>query len=138
MYRLAIVDDNPTWCFVLGLQLQQNGYAVSTFTEPHAFLREVNQFDLALIDFSIPNRRYELQTDGPDIICQIKQQFDHPPLLVLISSYFSDEILEQLSDLCPQADALLSKPIQSQDLLDQIERLLANRLCDRKTQQLSK
>ncbi len=127
MCRLAIVDDNPSWCFVLGVQLRQKGYTVSSFTEPNAFLQQANQFDLALIDFSIPSRRYETRTDGPDLIYKVKQRWDDAPSMILISSYFTDEILDQVPDLCPQADALISKQVEFQDLLNQIEKLLLRR-----------
>lgn len=127
MYRLAIVDDNESWCFVLAVQLQQQGYLVSTFTDSTAFLREADQFDLALVDFSMPPRRYQTETDGPEVINKVKQRFDHPPLLILISSYFSEDILEQVMDVYPDADAVISKQVDSQDLLHQIKQLLATR-----------
>lgn len=65
MYHLAIVDDNETWCFGLALRLQQ-GYTVSTFMDVQAFLRKVTQFDLVLVDFSMPTPRYQRGMDGPD------------------------------------------------------------------------
>lgn len=127
MYRLAIVDDNESWCFVLAVQLQQQGYIVSTFTDSNTFLREAEQFDLALVDFSMPPRRYQSETDGPEVINKVKQRFERPPLLILISSYFTEDILGQVLDIYPEADAVLSKQVESQELLNQIEQLLATR-----------
>lgn len=127
MYRLAILDDNESWSFVAALRLRQHGFEVSTFTDPHTFLRQAEQFDLALIDFSIPPRRYEIEIDGPSVICRVKQRLVYPPILVLISSYFTEDILQQAADISPEADAVLSKQIDSSRLIQQIERLLASR-----------
>jgi CheY-like chemotaxis protein len=127
MSHLAIVDDNESWSFVAALRLRQQGYEVSTFTDPYTFLRQAEQFDLALIDFSLPPRRYEIEIDGPSVIERVKQRLTHPPLLVLISSYFTEDILQQASDICPEADAVLSKQIDSNSLIKKVEQLLATR-----------
>jgi len=124
MYRLAIVDDNETWCFVLALRLQQQGYAVSTYTSGHAFLQEADGFDLVLVDFSMPTPSYQMEMDGPELICQVRQNLADPPLLVLISSYFTKDVLGQAAQACPEADAILSKQTGTQELLTQIEHLL--------------
>lgn len=126
MYHIAIVDDNETWCFVLALRLQQQGYAVSTFTDPQMFLREVDRFDLVLVDFSIPTPRYQRGMDGPELICQAKHQLDNPPLLVLISSFFTKDLLAHANDICPEADAVMSKQTDLTGIFSKIEQLLAN------------
>lgn len=127
MYHIAIVDDNETWCCVLALRLQQQGYAVSTFTDTQAFLREVDQFDLVIVDFSMPSPRYQRSMDGPEVICQVKHQLDNPPLLVLISSFFTEDLLNHAADICPEADALLSKQTDTTEMFAQIQQLLTNR-----------
>lgn len=127
MYHLAIVDDNESWCFVLANLLQSKGYAVSTFTDTSTFMRTAHQFDLALIDFSMPPRRHQQETDGPDIIRKVRQQLSHPPLLVLISSYFTEDCLDQSSQAYWQADACWSKQMPSAELQQQIEQLLQTR-----------
>lgn len=125
MYQIAIVDDNESWCFVLATRLRQHGYAISTFTDTDAFLRQAERFDLALLDFSMPPRRYQVDTDGPDVIRKLKQRLDNPPLVILISSFFTEDILDEVAALDLQADAYLSKSVESAELLQQIERLLA-------------
>jgi CheY-like chemotaxis protein len=127
MYRLAIVDDNETWCFVLALRLQQQGYAVSTFTNAQAFLPKVDQFDLVLVDFSIPTPLYQREMDGPEVICKVKHQLDNPPLLVLVSSFFTEDVLNDRAKICPEADAILSKQTETTELFSQIQKLLENR-----------
>uniref|UniRef100_A0A832H3F9 Response regulator n=1 Tax=Oscillatoriales cyanobacterium SpSt-402 TaxID=2282168 RepID=A0A832H3F9_9CYAN len=127
MYRIAIVDDNDTWCFVMAHLLRQHHYKVSTFTDAYSFQREAGSFDLAIIDFSIPPRRYQVAIDGPELISQLKRQLPHPPLFILISSFFMDDILSQAPELCPDADACMSKNIESAELLQTIRKLLATR-----------
>ena len=127
MYQIAIVDDNESWCFILATRLRQHNYAVSTFTDTDLFLRQADQFDLALIDFSMPPRRYQIDTDGPDVIRKLKQRLNHPPSVILISSFFTKDILSEVRDLDFQADAYLSKSVDSAELLQKIEDLLATR-----------
>ncbi|MDX2216816.1 MAG: response regulator [Oculatellaceae cyanobacterium bins.114] len=124
MYRFAIVDDNESWCFVLALRLQQEGYTVSTFTDVQTFLRQAARFDLVLVDFSMPGPRYQAGMDGPEVICQVKRRLQNPPLLVLISSFFTEELINHAADICPEADALLSKQTSAVEMIGQIKRLL--------------
>jgi CheY-like chemotaxis protein len=140
MYHIAIVDDNETWCFVLSLRLQQQGYAVSTFTDPQTFLREANQFDLVLVDFSMPTPRYQRDMDGPEVLCRVKHQLDNPPLLVLISSFFTQDLLDAAMAICPEADAVMSKQTNLSEIFSKIQQLLANRPSIKQTHrnQLSK
>lgn len=100
---------------------------MSTFTDTQAFLREVHQFDLALVDFLMPTPRYQLDMDGTELICQVKHQLDNPPLLVLISSFFTKDLLDVAADVCPEADAVLSKQTKTTGMFLQIQQLLANR-----------
>ncbi|EKQ70797.1 hypothetical protein OsccyDRAFT_1102 [Leptolyngbyaceae cyanobacterium JSC-12] len=52
-------------------------------------MREASDFDLAIIDFSIPSRRYQILIDGPELISQLKQQLPNPPIFILIPSFAS-------------------------------------------------
>jgi CheY-like chemotaxis protein len=127
MYQLAIVDDNEAWCFVIANLLSQHGYDVSTFTDVSRFMQEASRFDLALIDFSIPPKRYQPDLNGSEVIRRLKQQLEKPPLFVLVSAFFIEDILKQASELFPQADAYLSKGVESKELVQQIEKLLVTR-----------
>lgn len=127
MLRIAVVDDSEAWCFVVAQFLSQHGYSVSTFTDANLFLQQAGRFDLALVDFSIPPRRYQREINGPEIISILKQQLAKPPVLVLISAYFTEDFLPQARTISPQADAYFSKSIELAELLHHIEHLLANR-----------
>ena len=125
MYKIAVIDDNETWCFVIAHLLHKHGYSVSTFTDANSFLQKACCFDLALVDFSIPSRSYQRNIDGPDLILNVKESLSHPPLLVLISAYFTQEILAQTPSICPEADACLSKHVELEDIVSQVNQLIS-------------
>lgn len=109
MYRIAIVDDNEAWCYVLQTVLSQHNYDVLTFTDAYEFLNVAHRFDLALIDFSMPTRPFRKELDGSQVIKQLKHRLKTPPILVMCSSFFTEETLDVARHLCPEADAYLSK-----------------------------
>jgi CheY-like chemotaxis protein len=127
MYRIAVVDDNEAWCFVIVNLFQQEGFTVSTFTDADAFIREAEQFDIALVDFSIPPRRYQKETDGPDIIRRLKANLTQPPFLILISAFFTEDVLQSADKICPEADAYLSKSMGLQEILHQVRGVAASK-----------
>lgn len=128
MKRIAIVDDNEAWCFVLALRLQQLGYVVSSFTQSQDFLPQMDRFDLVLVDFSMPTPVYQPDMDGPEVISRVRQQLETPPILILISSFFAPDSVNQTTELCPEADAVLSKQTDTTELLAQIQELLMRRI----------
>ncbi|HEY9880471.1 MAG TPA: response regulator [Leptolyngbyaceae cyanobacterium] len=125
MNRIAILDDNETWSFALAYVLEQNGFAVSVFSDPSRFLKVANRFDLALIDFSIVPRRYQRDMNGAQVVCEVVEQLDSPPVLVLISAFFIEGVLAEA--ICPAADTCLSKGMGIHGLIAEVERLLAER-----------
>ncbi len=127
MYRIAVIDDNETWCFVMATALQQRGYLVATFSDAYAFLRQASQFDMVLVDFSLPPRRYQKELSGPDVIRHLHKEFAKPPLTILISAYFTHDILTNVPEICPEADACLSKGTPLEKLLQQIEQVMLSR-----------
>lgn len=124
MYKVAVVDDNETWCFVIHRFLQQKNFTVSTFNNAQEFLSEACKFDLALIDFSIPSRRHQRHMDGAELIAQLRQTLRQPPILILISAYFPEECLQEASQICSEADVCLSKSLTLQQIMTVIEHLL--------------
>lgn len=122
MFRIAIVDDNETWCFVLANFLQQEGLAVETFSDARNFLAVLEQFDLALIDFSMPAPAYRPEIDGAVLIEQIKTQIENPPILLLVSSFFTPDMVQHSQAICECADACLSKSLGLQGLLAELQK----------------
>ncbi|HEY9295061.1 MAG TPA: hypothetical protein VIQ31_01575, partial [Phormidium sp.] len=62
-----------------------------------------------------------------EVICRAKHQLKNPPILVLMSSFFTENLLKDASDLCPEADAILSKQVDTTDFFTSIQKLLKNR-----------
>jgi CheY-like chemotaxis protein len=124
MYRIAVVDDNEAWCFALENFLCQHGFDVSTFNDASVFFQVAKQFDLALVDFSMPSPCYQKEINGPELIAQLKQHLRQPPILILVSAYFTEEILQDIQELCPQADAYLSKSAGLKGVLRQIKQFI--------------
>jgi CheY-like chemotaxis protein len=127
MYRTAIVDDNEAWLFTLENFLQQQGFAVTTFSDAHSFMKVADQFDIALVDFSMPSPHYQKEVNGPELISQLKQSLTRAPFLILVSAYFTDEILEYAKELCPHADAYLSKGIGLKGIVQRMQQLLTDK-----------
>lgn len=136
MYRIAIVDDNETWCCALQIALQQRSFRVSTFTDAHTFLRVAHQFDLAVVDFSMPTRPYKQELDGSQVITQLKKHLKNPPKLILASAFFSKDS-PIAHEICPQADGYLSKGMNLAQILDfitaAVEQLGINQTTSRRT-----
>ncbi|MBF2003179.1 MAG: response regulator [Synechococcales cyanobacterium C42_A2020_086] len=124
MYHIAVVDDNEAWRLAVQYLLQQEGLQVSTFADPHSFFKLAEQFDLVLVDFSLPARNYQTWMDGAELIRKIKQQLDRPPLLILVSGFFTEKEREIARSLCPEADDYLSKSVAAQGLIQQVKRFL--------------
>lgn len=128
MYNLAIVDDNSSFCQVMQCFLS-NYFNVSTFRDTKKFLEklESEQYDLILIDLSIiPNQEIEIQ-NGCELIEYLKNNFPHPPILVLFTGWISRNPLEEGRQICPLADGFLAKDSGIEEILKEINRLLASR-----------
>ncbi|WP_088891656.1 response regulator [Leptolyngbya ohadii] len=121
--KIAIVDDNESWCFILQQALQQQGYETKTFSDPWRFLQQATQFHLAIVDYCLHTPQYQRSLDGVELIRQLKAQSSFVPVTVLISAYFPDESPEVLQPFCPEADLVLSRPLQVQALLHPIQKL---------------
>jgi CheY-like chemotaxis protein len=136
MNRVAVVDDNESWCFVIAAFLQGQGYKVSTFTSSTQFLQTEEHFDLVFVDFSMPARNYERGMDGPDLIASIRDHTETPPTLVLMSAYFLADSLQEFHAICPEADACLAKTTDLSEFLSRVKSLLAAKLSPEATKGL--
>jgi len=124
LLNLVQISDSTRTQKTLDVCKVTNPYG-STSTNAQTLLREVEQFDLVLVDFFMPAPCYQQAMDGPEVICQVKQQLKNPPLLVLISNFFTQDTLAEATELCPEADAVLSKQSETTELLAQLQQLLA-------------
>lgn len=128
MYNLAILDDNSGFCQVMQCFLS-NYFKVSTFTDTQFFLEGMKSqvYDLVLIDLSIiPNREMKIH-NGCELIQYLKETLSHPPVLVLFTGWIARNPLEEGRQICPLADGFLAKDSGIEEILQEINRLLASR-----------
>lgn len=128
MYNLAILDDNSGFCQVMQCFLS-NYFNVSTFTDTRIFLEnlESEQYNLVLVDLSIiPNPDRKIK-NGCELIEYLKENLKNPPILVLFTGWISRNPLEEGKQICPFADSFLAKDSGIEEILEEINRLLASR-----------
>lgn len=129
MYNLAVLDDNSGFCQVMQCFLS-NYFEVATFTDTRKFLEKLDseQYDLVLIDLSlIPNPERKIQ-NGCELIAYLKNNLINPPLLVLFTGWISRNPIEEGRKICPLADGFLAKDSGIEEILQEINRLLASRV----------
>lgn len=125
MPKIAILDDNEDFCFVIQAFLK-NYWEVTTFTEISSFLASIDSqnYDLILVDFSLsPEEKINVK-DGCHLIEILKKQLNPPPLFILITGWLGINELEEGYKICPVADAFLSKNSDLSEILKQINSLL--------------
>lgn len=126
MYKIAVLDDDEHW----GLAVQRffrNDFEVSIFTTAFRLLREVESYNLVIVDFSIPPAVYEKDMDGRELITHLKQSLSNPPILVLATAFISKNDSEIGRTICPLADAFFAKDAGLEEILQQTKMLLASK-----------
>ena len=128
MYNLAILDDNSGFCQVMQCFLS-NYFQVSTFTETKFFLEGMKSqvYDLVLIDISIITNQEMKIYNGCELIKYLKETLKNPPVLVLFTGWIARNPLEEGREICPLADGFLAKDSDIEEMLQEINRLLASR-----------
>ncbi len=126
MYKLAVVDDDEYWCLAVQSFFRRD-FEVSIFKVADRFLSKASQYDLAIIDFSIPPDRYETSLNGSELIRHIKQTLQDPPLLVLASGFISKNDSKIGSQICPEADDFIAKDAGIDAILQLVKTLLKSK-----------
>jgi CheY-like chemotaxis protein len=126
MSNIAILDDNSGFCQVMQCFLSSY-FEVSTFTETQNFLEEIpsTHYDLVLIDLSIIPSKNQKINNGCELIDYLKSTLTNPPLFVLFTGWISRNPREEGRQICPLADGFLAKDCGIEDILQEINRLLA-------------
>src|SRR5919199_403876 len=126
MYTMAVVDDDRQWCFAID-RFFKNEFEVYTFPTASDFLKQSFDFDLVIVDYSIPHLPHEDYMPSPELIRYLKS-LRYPPLVVLVSGYVSKNDSALGKKICPEADAFFPKDAGLDELLRKIKDLL---LCKR-------
>ena len=125
MNTIAVVDDDIHWCRVIE-RFFRNEYEIYTFPTVSAFLKQLFDYDLVIVDYSIPPVNYEENIDSCELVHHLKTNLKYPPLIVLISGYVSKNDSDLGRRICPEADAFFTKDAGLEELSQQIKHLLAS------------
>jgi DNA-binding NarL/FixJ family response regulator len=65
--------------------------------------------------------------NGCELIKYLKETLKNPPVLVLFTGWIARNPLEEGREICPLADGFLAKDSDIEEMLQEINRLLASR-----------
>jgi len=117
-HRILIVDDEPNIVMSLEFILQQSGFETAVARDGDEALQEVERFrpDLVLLDVMMPRR------DGYEV-CQMLRTAGWQDLkIVMLTAKGRDT--EVAKGLAVGADAYVTKPFSTRELVDQVRTLL--------------
>jgi CheY-like chemotaxis protein len=120
MFKIMIVEDDPTTIKLLSFLLEKKKYEVVSFGNGKAALDsvEAEMPDLILMDVMMPIM------DGMEVTRRIKENPKTSNIPVIILSALGQE-MEVMKGLQSGADGYVVKPFDSQSLLRQIEEKLS-------------
>ncbi|HFI0463948.1 TPA: response regulator transcription factor [Streptococcus suis] len=117
MYRILVVDDEPSILTLLDYSLQQQGYLVDTATDgqtAYQMIKEAN-YDFIILDVMLPHM------SGMDVCRRIRQKGIDTPVLMLTAR--ADEY-DKIIGLELGADDYMTKPFSPNEVLARIKAIL--------------
>lgn len=117
--RLAIIEDDPDITLTVRINLEREGYQVSTFANGHEGLLGVQQggFDFLILDLNLPD------LDGFTICRELRRDPATSKLPILMLTARSSEA-DRIMGLELGADDYLVKPFSVRELLARISAIL--------------
>jgi len=116
--KVLIVDDEPNIVVSLQFLMRKGGFETSVARDGEEALLEVERFrpDLVLLDVMMPRR------DGYEVCQQLRSSgWDDLKIVMLTAKGRESEITKGLA---LGADAYVTKPFSTSDLVDTVTRLL--------------
>jgi len=115
-HTIALVDDDRNILTSISMTLEQEGYAVRTYTDGESALQAINAkpVDLAVLDIKMP------RMDGMELLQRLRQR-SQMPVIFLTSK---DEEVDELMGLRLGADDYIKKPFSQRLLIERIRTLL--------------
>ena len=114
-HRLLIVDDEPDVTLALTKGLEQNGFSIDAFRDPHLALEKFKPgvYALLLLDVKMPGM------NGFQLYQEIKKK-DPKAKVCFITAY--EVFYDKLKDEYPKLDVgcFIKKPIETNDLVRKI------------------
>ena len=117
--KVLIVDDEPNIVTSLNFLMKKGGFETSVARDGDEALSEVERFqpDLVLLDVMMPKR------DGFEV-CQKLRAAGHTQLKIILLTAKGRET-EVAKGLAVGADAYVTKPFSTRELVDKVNQLLA-------------
>lgn len=118
--RILIVDDEPNIVISLEYLLKKEGFEVSVATDGEAALRQAGEFrpDLILLDVMMPKK------SGFEVCESLRADASQAELKIIMLTAKGRET-EVTKGLALGANAYITKPFSTKDLVAQIKTLLA-------------
>jgi DNA-binding response OmpR family regulator len=118
--QILLVDDDPSIVKTVGMRLRASGYGVVTAVDGEAALQSAITFlpDLIILDLNLPKRL------GYSVARMLKLDARTKNIPILMLTARSQEADIRLGVLTG-ANAYVTKPFETRDLLETIQRLLA-------------
>lgn len=118
MKRILIVDDEQDNAFVFALILEEHGFIVDTFTDPHKALSDFkpNYYDLIILDYRMAN------LDGLELCKKIKLLDTSTKTMLLSAGH--EQLQLQIDELRRNFLMILKKPISGSKLLEKVSNIL--------------
>lgn len=119
--KILIVDDEPNIVVSLQFLMRKSGYETSVARDGDEALAEVERFrpDLVLLDAMMPRR------DGFEVCQQLRASGWSDLRIVMLTAKGRES--EVTKGLAVGADAYVTKPFSTRELVEQVDRLLAGR-----------
>ena len=114
--RIAVVDDDQNILTSVGIALEAEGYAISTYTDGEQALKGLvdEPADLAVLDIKMP------RMDGLEMLTRLRRE-SRIPVIFLTSK---DDEVDELVGLEVGADDYITKPFSMRLLIQRIRTLL--------------
>jgi DNA-binding response OmpR family regulator len=119
--RILIIDDDPDIAITLRISLEDNGFSADSYTDPVLAFENFRggQYDLVLLDIKMP------EVDGFHLYQKIRKIDSNVKVCFLTATeYFHEEIRKEHGLDEPNKELFLRKPIQIDDLIHAINKLL--------------
>jgi DNA-binding response OmpR family regulator len=120
--RIFIVDDEPDLTMLFKLGLEDNGFEVDAFNDPHMALssfKKKHSYDLALIDIRIP------EMNGFELYNEIKKIDDQVKVCFITAFDVQQSDMEAISSSDKKSVNVIRKPIAIEEMVQQIKNQLS-------------
>jgi len=117
--KILIVDDEPNIVVSLEFLMMQKGHAVKVVNDGESALSAVAEFrpDLILLDVMMP------RMSGYDLCQRVRENPAWQDIKIIMLSAKGRDV-EVTKGLAVGADAYMTKPFSTKDLIDQVQAML--------------